>query len=82
MHIPAMQIVKDLRKQVQALGLTPHAAARKFDMSDMTMRRFLAGGVPTLATLGKIEQRLARVAEDAATSDPTQQGLPDDAPRE
>lgn len=77
-----MQIVKDLRKQVQALGLTPHAAARKFGMPDMTMRRFLAGGVPTLATLSRIEHGLARVAEDAATSGPTQQGLPDDAPRE
>lgn len=62
MHIAPMQIVKDLRKQVQALGLTPHAAARKFGMPDMTMRRFLAGGVPTLATLGKIERGLAQVS--------------------
>lgn len=61
-HSLAMQIAKDLRTQVCDLGLTTHAAARALGVSDTTLRRFLAGGNPTLATLSRIERGLARIS--------------------
>lgn len=78
-----MQIVDAIRKQVQALGLSPYATSRLLGLPDMTVRRFMVGGVPTLATLAKIEQRLAQVSGAGFPSLGSELTDPktDDAPR-
>lgn len=57
-----MEIVDTIRQQVKNLGLSPYATSRLLGLPDMTVRRFMAGGMPTLATLSRIEKSLAEVS--------------------